>query len=149
MIFLSCKCWINSNDGLYSIISHVLSHPWLCNLGTIIPPHIWVRLERHCIQMSVNWWDNRTCPTIATPCPTAFGALGATVLYSAVQCSAIQGKQFEAKCIILYIYQVSTMQNTVLSFTERSGHLGATSSDHWSWHPLATSEGDKVISWTV
>ena len=38
------------------------------------------------------------------------------------------------------------MQNTVLSFTERSGHCGATSSDHWSWHPLATSEGDKVIS---
>ena len=33
------------------------------------------------------------------------------------------------------------MQNTALSFTERSGHLGATGSDHWSWHPLATSEG--------
>ena len=31
----------------------------------------------------------------------------------------------------------------------RSGHCGATSSDHWSWHPLATSEGDKVISYTV
>jgi hypothetical protein len=41
------------------------------------------------------------------------------------------------------------MQTTALSFTERSGHCGATSSDHWSWHPLATSEGDKVISYTV
>ena len=38
------------------------------------------------------------------------------------------------------------MQNTALSFTERSGHWGATSSDHSSWHPLATSEGDKVAS---
>ena len=41
------------------------------------------------------------------------------------------------------------MQNTALSFTERSGHWGANSSDHWSWHPLATSEEDKVISYTV
>ena len=39
------------------------------------------------------------------------------------------------------------MQNTALSFTERSGHCCATSSDYWSWHPLATSEGDKVVSW--
>ena len=31
------------------------------------------------------------------------------------------------------------MQNTALCFTERSGHFGATSSDHWSWHPI----GDK------
>ena len=71
------------------------------------------------------------------------------------------------------------MKNTVLSFTERSGHCqsvvfarrcavlccavlccagqsadyvghcGATSSDHQSWHPLATSVGDKVASYTV
>ena len=41
------------------------------------------------------------------------------------------------------------MQNTALSFTERIGHCGATSSDHYGWHPLATSEGDKVISFTV
>ena len=41
------------------------------------------------------------------------------------------------------------MQKNALSFTERSGHCGATSSDHFSWHPLATSEGDKVISYTV
>ena len=41
------------------------------------------------------------------------------------------------------------MQNTALSFTERSGHCGATSSDHQSWHPLATSEGDKVASYTI
>ena len=37
----------------------------------------------------------------------------------------------------------------MLSSTERSGHCGAISSDHWSWHSLATSEGDKVISYTV
>ena len=41
------------------------------------------------------------------------------------------------------------MQNTVLSFTEGSNHCGATSSDLSSWDPLATSEGDKVISYTV
>ena len=41
------------------------------------------------------------------------------------------------------------MQNTALSFTERSGHCCATSSDHWSWHPLPTSEGDKVIFYNV
>ena len=41
------------------------------------------------------------------------------------------------------------MQKTALSFTERSGHCEATGSDHWNWHPLATSEGDNVISYTV
>ena len=41
------------------------------------------------------------------------------------------------------------MQNTALSFTERSGHCGATSSDHWSWQPLGTGEGDNVIFCTV
>ena len=41
------------------------------------------------------------------------------------------------------------MQNTALSFTERSGHCGATSSDHQSWHPFATCEGDTVVSDTV
>ena len=46
-------------------------------------------------------------------------------------------------------YLELSMQNTALSFTERSGHCGATSSDHWSWHPLATSEVDKVISYTA
>ena len=40
------------------------------------------------------------------------------------------------------------MQNTALSFTERSGHCSVTSSDHSSWHPLATSEGYEVISFT-
>ena len=44
---------------------------------------------------------------------------------------------------------VTSMQNTVLSFTELSGHCSATSSDHSSWHLLATSEGDKVISYTI
>ena len=41
------------------------------------------------------------------------------------------------------------IQTTALSFTECSGHCGATSYDCWSWRPLATSEGDKVISYTV
>ena len=45
---------------------------------------------------------------------------------------------------IRYYLLAMPMQKTALSFTERSGHCGAT-----SWHPLATSEGDKVIAYTV
>ena len=47
------------------------------------------------------------------------------------------------------VFLVLAMQNTALCFTERSGHCGATNSDNWSWHPSVTSEGDKVVSYTV
>ena len=60
-------------------------------------------------------------------------------------------KKYIKKCRqkIASVNRVHSMQNTALSFTERRGLCGATSSDHWSWHPLATSERDKVISYTV
>ena len=51
--------------------------------------------------------------------------------------------------IVQKLYDILGMQNTALSFTERSSHFGATSSDHESYHQLAASEGDKVILYTV
>ena len=70
--------------------------------------------------------------------------------------ASIESKQIEqlekvvkAMCRKVLGLEGEIMQNTVLSFTERSGHCGATISDHSSWHPLATSEGDIVISYIV
>ena len=41
------------------------------------------------------------------------------------------------------------MQNTALSSTKRSGQCGATRTEYQSWRPLAKSEGDKVVFYTV
>ena len=59
------------------------------------------------------------------------------------------GKIHPFSKVAVTLEPVMRMQNTALSFTERSGHCGATSSHHWSWHSLATSEGDNVISYNV